>query len=229
MLKKHHSLLTHHNKKGIQTLPAIILILFLIVLNTTGKQISFFIPEDHEKYGLIDSLYVLMDSSSHVVIKLENRLIKDKAIRHDKLTVKEQYFNYLLKHKLSTNEKILEYCKAVKYHNNVKMNYFNELLSALEGDIRAKCFILWKNARTELAQISDIVHKFDVSESNNSSIQYSNKELENDQVEIEEPSVDDILGPDIADEEEDYENPFAGMEKTMIKLERDDPEDTDSE
>ncbi len=191
--------------------------LVFIVQSSNARQVSFFVPEDHEKYALIDSLFQLMDSTDRVVIKIENNLIKNKAIRHDEIQVKGQYLQYLLKHNLSTHEKVLEYCNAFKNHNNVKMHYFNELLSTLKGDVRSKCFILWKNARAELAQIEDILRKIDISEARTLVIQYEPDESQSDSVTIREPTLEDILGDDLLVEEND--DPFAQSENTPLRVE----------
>ncbi len=195
----------------------IMVFLAFIVQISSARQVSFFVPEDHEKYALIDSLFQLMDSTDRAVIKIENRLIRDKNVRHDDLNVKGQYLQYLLKNKLSTPEKVLEYCNTLKNHNDVKMHYFNELLSTLKGDIRSKCFILWKNTRAELSQITEILQKVDNSETKAFVVQYDNNKTQNDSVTIEEPTLEDILGEDLLTEEND--NPFSQTEDLGMKVE----------
>ncbi len=221
MDKNHYRLVSHHPWKHFGITPIVALLFFIVALRDLhAKQVSFFVPEDHEKYDLIDSLFNLMVSLDHEFIKIENNLIRDKAIRLDELVVKEKYFKHQLKYNLSTTDNVLEYCKALRDLDEVKMHYFNELLSTLEGDIRAKCFILWKNARTELSQIIDIIQRFDISESSVNKITYYNNETQDEAPALNEPSLEDILGEDIMGSDEEYENPFAHMENTVEKIDR---------
>ena len=194
----------------------------LMLQNATGDEVSFYVPEDHEKYGLLDSLYTQIDATKQVMVQLEKKLIRDKMVREDDLTVKGQYFDYLLKQKQSTIDKVLEFCNTVKNHYSLQENYFSELLSILEDDSRAKCFIFLKNARTELGKINTIIAKYDSQEEKeNITIDRGGRnELSDDYDNINDP-LSDILAPD------EDENPFAGTENTMIKLEidRSEPED----
>lgn len=211
--------LIYHFFRHLKTCRSLIIALItsgLFVLHATGDDVSFYVPEDHEKYGLLDSLYTQIEASKQVMEQLENRLIRDKAIREDDLTVKGQYFDYLLKQKKSTLDKILEFCYSVKNHYSLQENYFTELLSILEDDSRAKCFIFLRNARTELGKINIIIAKYDKKEEKNTLIidRGGRNELSDDYDNINDP-LSDILEP------EEDENPFAGTENTMIKLEID--------
>lgn len=193
------------------------LIFGLFLKNSTGDEVSFYIPEDHEKYALFDSLYQQIDSTRQVFLRLEKKLIRDNAVREDDLAVKGQYFDYLLKNNLSTIDKILEYCNTVKKHYDLQVNYFSELLSTLEDDTRAKCFIFLKSARKKLGSISAILEKYDKKEETGSFIinHGGRNELSDDYDPINDP-ISDIIGS-----EGENENPFAGTENTMIKLEID--------
>ncbi len=198
----------------------IISVLFL--KTSTADEVSFYVPEDHEQYSLLDSLYTQIDATKQVMVQLENKLIRDKAVREDDLTVKGQYFDYLLKHKQSTIDKILEFCYSVKNHYGLQENYFTELLSILEDDSRAKCFIFLRNARTELGKINTIIAKYDKEEEKkNFRIDRGERnELSDDYDNINDP-LSDILGS------EEDEDPFAETENTMIKLEIDRSETED--
>ncbi len=221
MNKQNHTLISHHPRKNIGIILPVVFLLFTLTISSLyALQISFFVPEDHEKYDLIDSLYSRMDSLDCAFTKIENNVIRDKTIRSEELVVKEQYLKHQLKYNLATKEHVLEYCTAFKIFMEARMNYFNELLSTLKGDIRSKCFILWKNSRTELAQITEILQKFDTQESEVHKITYRKKEPESESPSLKEPTLKDILGEELMSED-DYENPFEQSKTIMTKPERD--------
>lgn len=167
------------------------LIFIFSVVGIGCTQISFFVPQDHENFTVIDSLHNRMQILKLQVEKLETRLI-DEDIRAEPLGVKEQYFRHQLKYNQVTTDNILEYFQALRGLNDVKINYFNKLLSALNGDLRAKCFILLKNTRVTLLQITGIIQRFDIPESNVNKITYSSNEMHVLSPSLNEPSLEKI-------------------------------------
>ena len=217
MISSHLIHLFFRHLKTFRPLITAFIISGLFLKTSTGDEVSFYVPEDHEKYALLDSIYTQIDATKQVMVQLENKLIRDKAVREDDLTVKGQYFDYLLKLKKSTIEKILEFCHSVKNHYGLQENYFTELLLILKDDSRAKCFVFLKNARTEIGKINTIIAKYDKKEEKENFIIDHGKrnELSDDYENINNP-FSDIIGS-----EDEDENPFAGTENTMIKLEID--------
>ena len=165
--------------KIINKIKIILIIVALSHLAYAG-QISFYVPQEHEKFTTIDSLYNYMDSLAGAFVRTENKLIRDrdKGIRTESLGIKEQYFQHQLKYKQCTSAQILNYCKLLRELITVKTHYFNELLSALVDDKRVKCFLLLKATRAELSQINDIIQRFDVQESELNKIIYETHTLE---------------------------------------------------
>ncbi len=136
----------------------LIILLILTVKVSVSKEVTFYVPENHIKYSLIDSLYKVMDSMSLDVKELENRVIREDHVKGAKIAIKEKYFEHLLKYKISDTTKILTYCNTIKIYNEIREKYFNELLSAIDDNNRANCFLYLKHARNELSQINNIIY-----------------------------------------------------------------------
>lgn len=125
-----------------------------------GKDISFFIPKDHVLSATVDSLFQEMNDCESRFTLCENRIIRDKAIREDKISVKGQYLSHSLKHKLAKIENVVNYCKLLNEMLSAKETYFNTLLSALEGDNRAACFNFLKSTRSKKSEASALEREF---------------------------------------------------------------------
>ena len=224
MITSHLINILYHYLKTCRFIIMAAIISGVLLKESKGDEVSFYVPEEHAKYGLLDSLYTQINATKQIMVQLEKKLIRDKAVREDDLTVKGQYFDYLLKQKQSTLDKVLEFCNTVKNHYSLQENYFTELLSILKDDSRAKCFIFLKNARTELGKINTIIAKYDTNEEKKNLIidRGGRNELSDDYDNINDP-LSDIIDTD------DDENPFAGSENTMIKLEIDRSESEDME
>jgi hypothetical protein len=181
----------------------------LFIKKSTGKEVSFFVPEDHEKYAYFDSLYREIESTGQKASQLEKRVILEKGLLGSNMTVKGQYFDHLLQNKLCDTLRILKYCKAAKKNYEVKELYFDNLLTIMKGDDRANCFLYLKHARGELAKVTSIIYKYTAqNDADLNVIEYDKKEkLKIDEPEIKDPSLDDILGPI------DDEDPFKNVEE----------------
>lgn len=177
----------------------------------SGKEVSFFVPKDHEKYAYFDSLFNVIESTGLKATQLERRVILEKGLLGSNMTIKEQYFDHLLKNKISDTAKILKYCWAAKKNYEVKEQYFDNLLSIMKGDDRANCFLYLKHARGELSKVTSIIYKYTASNDEDMNvIEYETKEkLKIEEPKIKDPSLDDILGPQ--DEDED---PFKDVEES---------------
>ncbi len=182
---------------------------FVFTVNIFAEEVSFFVPEDHEKFPKIDSLYTLLEEKRAAVIAAEPTIIPDESVRNDEMEIKKRYFNHLLKTKSCDSSKVLNFCKDLESLYETKMNYFNTLLSALEGDVRAKCFIFWRSAREEYAQIRDYLSQLEISAEPVATIEYDATVKEKTSLEIKEPSLSDILGDDVMGDEDEETNPFA--------------------
>ena len=190
------------------------LIFILFIVEISFSQISFFVPEENQNFKVIDILYKCIQTLELKTEKLEIQLI-DENIRTESLDIKEQYFRHQLKYKQVNVNDILKYFQTLKTLNNVKINYFNYLFSALEGNSRAKCFILLKSTRAALLQITNIISRFDTTESSVNKITYSSNEAHV----LDEPS---FLEKNLNfNEEEEYENPFHDKIIVEEKIDRD--------
>jgi hypothetical protein len=128
----------------------------IIAFALRGGEIAFTVPEDHEEFGLIDSLYSVMLAQEAKVEQLGRKLIKDKSVLNDTYDVKAQYCEYLLKHGLGNAKSVYNYCTCARDYLEVKMTYFRHLLSTQEGNNRASCFSLYRKVRTEYAAMNEL-------------------------------------------------------------------------
>jgi hypothetical protein len=133
-------------------------ILFAVLVSLLyGGEVSFIVPEDHEMFGLIDSLYAVMLQQEGIVEQLGRKLIKDKSVLNDTYDVKAQYCEYLLKNGLRDSKSVYAYCSRARDYLEVKMTYFRQLMSTQEGNSRAQCFSLYRKVRTEYAAMNELV------------------------------------------------------------------------
>jgi hypothetical protein len=139
--------------------------------------VSFFVPESHEKYVLIDSLFTALSAHEGTLQQLETRTIKRKDIRAGELEEKAQYLEYALQNRLADSTLVRSYCAALQQCQNDRMRYLDELLSVLEGDNRAQCFVLWRKCRDMLALANEMVSKYELVESPAPVIHYGRNAL----------------------------------------------------
>ncbi len=211
-------------KKCFKSITAAIFFICVFFLNSFADEVSFYVPEDHEKYSVIDSFYQQIETTKQTMVKMEGSLIKDKAVREDVWEMKKRYLNYLLENNIRDTAVVLDYCNIVQNHYDTKKQYFKLLLSALEGDIRAKCFIFWKSAREQYSQIQNYVTGLEIETSNASAIQYDTVVQTDMTLDIKEPTVSDVLGLDGLSSEND--DPFAGTETALEEVDRGESETT---
>lgn len=125
------------------------LTIFLISFSfhTYSKKVSFFVPADHKSAVKIDSLFNSMEYCKEQLTKIENRVIKEKIIRDDEISIKAEYFKFGLKHKILTLSEILLYCNKLNEMLLVKETYLTTLLSVLEDNSRISCFNFLKSTK----------------------------------------------------------------------------------
>ncbi len=189
----------------------IIILSGIVIQESIGKEVSFFVPEDHEKYAYFDSLFKVIESTGHKASRLEKGVILEKGLLGSNMQTKEQYFDHLLKNKLCDTAKILNYCEAAKINYEAKEQYFDNLLAIMKGDDRANCFLYLKHARGELSKVTIIIYKYTANnDADMNVIEYNtNEKLKLEEPEIKDPSLDDILGT-----YDDDEDPFKNVEES---------------
>jgi len=175
-------------------------------VNYAGE-ISFFVPADHGKYELIDSLCNCLQTQELQIKQVEKGLIR-RDLWQDALNIKCQFLRHQLKYDQVLRDEIINYFDLRYEHQNVKTHYLDVLLGALEGDIRAKCFILWKSSRDKELEIKQAILEF-TETSPVSKIKYSKK----CSLSIEEPEILEIS-------DKEYENPFQNSEMAVETIKR---------
>jgi hypothetical protein len=182
------------------------LLVLLVGMVGYAGEISFFVPADHEKYELIDSLCNYLQTLKLQIRQVESRLIR-RDLRTDRLTVKCQFLRHQLKYNLVSSDKIVSYFNLMYNRQTVKTRYLKHLLAALEGDIRSKCYILWKFSRDKEGEIKRYLEEF--TETVPVSVIKFHKKCT---LSVEEPSMDLFV-------DEEYENPFQNMKTGINKKE----------
>lgn len=220
------SILYPINKKRLRVSIVFLSIICGFIFTTFSEEVSFYIPEDHEKFQLIDSLYQLIDKTKKSVVEKEATFIKEEEVREDAWEIKKRYCNYLLENNIKDTAAVIGYYKIALNHYEIKKQYFKTLLSALEGDIRAKCFIFWKSSREEYAKIRGYIAELEIEKGNENQIQYDTAAPVDMTLDIKEPTVFDVLGLDNLSSEND--DPFAGTETPLAEIERGESEPTDT-
>lgn len=119
-----------------------------------SERISFVVPEDHEKLPLLDSLYNEITFLEKSVKTREQKFFRDPDIvSQKKFETKEPFYNQLFKMRPADKSKFLNLFDDLKRLYATQMNYFQELLSVLEGDDRVPCFALYRLARDNFGAI----------------------------------------------------------------------------
>ncbi|MBN1983828.1 MAG: hypothetical protein JW795_19995 [Chitinivibrionales bacterium] len=134
----------------------------LIALKPYGGEKSFFVPEDHEKFPLIDSLYNEFIRFEETMKSIELRLISNTSIRNQQFVAKQRYVEALLQSSSCTREKAMEYFTTAKHCFEAKTRYFHELMSIVDEDTRPNCVALWKKARDNCAAATMACITYDV-------------------------------------------------------------------
>lgn len=140
------------------SIPAILIIISFAFISYSS--VSFDIPEDHEDYPFLDSLNTVIVKLKKIITQKEKKLITDPVIaRQKKFAAKEQYFDMLLESQLITRKELLDFYSKLKQYYETRMIFFDKLLSILEGDERAPCFSLYKQARDNFGAIQQAILK----------------------------------------------------------------------
>lgn len=142
------------------TSKVVFLIFTLFVSQIFAKDISFFIPEDHELYSTLDSLHKIMNKSEIEFSQFETKVIRESNVRNDKIIVKGQYLNFALENRLTDTASVLKYCTLMNKSLSTKENYFSILLSALKGDERVMCFNFLKQIKNSISEASVLDREF---------------------------------------------------------------------
>lgn len=124
------------------------------------SSVSFDIPEDHEDFSFLDSLNTLIVKLKKSTTQKEKKLITDPLIaRQKKFAAKEQYFDMLLESQMISRKELLAFYSKLKRYYETRMVFFDKFLSILEGDDRAPCFSLYKQARDNFGAIQQAILK----------------------------------------------------------------------
>ncbi len=148
------------SKDRIKLIPIITFFICSLLLSSFGKDISFFIPEDHELYLTVDSLHKEMKRHEKEFLYFETKVIRESNVRSDKISVKGQYLNFALENKLADTASVLKFCVLQNKMYESREKYFSTLLSALEGDDRAMCFNFIKKIKSSVSEASAIDREF---------------------------------------------------------------------
>lgn len=181
-------------------------------------EITFHVPPEHEKFALVDSLFTAMNETEKKKKTLERKIfVRDKSIIKEKMSVKAKYFDYLLEHKLMDATKVYDFTIFLKDYYELKMTYFHELLSTQEGDIRSKCFLLWKRARQEFTEVNDIVLKYKTRQA-----EQQNSQIAKEEERATISGYDSYNDPDLLGNLDSLDNgdPFANVKNTKIEIKR---------
>ena len=139
-------------------IPALIIIYSFAFFSYSS--VSFDIPEDHEDFPFLDSLYTQIVKLKKNVSQKEKKLITDPVIaRQKKFSAREQYFDMLLESQMMTRKELLAFYSKLQQYYETRMVYFEKLLSILKGDDRAPCFSLYKQARDNFGAIQQAILK----------------------------------------------------------------------
>jgi len=184
-------------------------LLLLVAISYAGAgELAFYVPTSNEKFGLIDSLCSYSETLDLQVKKTESALIR-RDIRTDNLKTKCQFLKHRLKYGQVSIDEILSYFALMHNRQTVKTFYLKHLLQALQGDIRAQCYILWKSSRDKVLEIERYTEKFMATPA--SVIEYHQKCT----LIVVEPER--FISTSV---EENYENPFDGAEMMVETIER---------
>lgn len=127
-------------------------------------EVSFFIPEGHEKAPLIDSLYNAFMQLDQMTKKMEQTLITNKTVLRKDFKAKLEYLDALVKRKLVNQAKFIKYLSIAKDCYNTKTAYFNELRSVVDDDNKANCVAMWRKARDDFAAATMMSLRYDTGE-----------------------------------------------------------------
>ena len=96
-----------------------------------------------------------------IVKQKEKRYLKDPlVIRQKKFNAKQEYFEVLVSSKAITKKTLLSFYAQLETYYKTRRIYFEKLLSILEGDDRAPCFALYKQARDNFAAVQRAILKY---------------------------------------------------------------------
>jgi hypothetical protein len=140
-----------------------ILIGCIITMATVAgaEQVAFNIPDTHEKYPMLDSMFKASDTLDKKVNKLELKLIRLKAVRNSDLSAKIQYLDQQYKKKVLDTAAILTYYRAAQAYYQSCENYFSELLTVLQGEDIVRCNNMLRAVRTAKGVVMQTIMKYE--------------------------------------------------------------------
>lgn len=148
-------------KKPIKLSVRVTIISVTLFAFTGYGSVSFEVPEDHEDFPFLDSLYTQIVRQDRIVKQKEKKYLKDPLVlRQKKFAVKEEYFNALVSSKTITKKTLLSFYAQLETYYKTRRIYFEKLLSILKGDDRAPCFALYKQARDNYADVQRAILKY---------------------------------------------------------------------
>ncbi len=136
-------------------------LIIILCLCPVNGAVSFDIPEDHKDFAFLDSLYTRISKLDKIVKQKEKRYLTDPLVaRQKKFVAKEEYFDLLVESQTINSKTLLAFYNQLKQYYESRMLYFEKLLSILEGDSRAPCFALYRQARDNYGAILQSILKY---------------------------------------------------------------------
>ncbi len=138
-----------------------LLILIVSLTFIANASVSFNIPEDHEDFPYLDSLYTLIVKLQKIVTQKDKVYLPDPFVRRQKkFAAKEEYYDLLIASQTLTTESLLTFYNTLKQYYEARLLYFEKLLAILPADDRAPCFALYRQARDNFGAIQQAILKY---------------------------------------------------------------------
>jgi len=137
-----------------------LLLLIFSITFLTNASVSFDIPEDHEDFPYLDSLYTQIVRLQKIVTQKDKIYLTDPFVRRQKkFAAKEEYYELLVESQTLTTKTLLKFYTTLKQYYQSRLLYFEKLLSILPADDRAPCFALYRQARDNFGAVQHAILK----------------------------------------------------------------------
>lgn len=181
----------------------------------SAKDVSFFIPQDHKQYIQVDSLFKIMEKAEQNFQAYELKVVRDKSVREDEISIKGEYLEFALKNNLLDSSFVLEYCTLLKNMIVNKENYFSLLLSTLEGNDRVACFNFIKSINHSLEQAATLERKFRIKNADMNKPDFKSEKAELEYTDNLNSDLNEILK--MEDDDFDYKTEIKAVKRETEK------------